>query len=229
MITDSFQAPLLRELRFDAYDSNDCELSWVPHGDLAFAWPKLPALELLHIRAGGSGNLGTLDLPRLRTFIRETGGLLREDVRAICRIPRPALEHLELWTGTTAYEGEVTLEDLAPILAGDHFPALRHLGIVNSELSDAIIPALVASRILRQLDSLDLSRGIFARAATTQLVEHARHFRHLASFDLSENVLVDEEIAELRAVLDNIITQDQREREDDFPDDPGTRYVAVGE
>jgi hypothetical protein len=123
----------------------------------------------------------------------------------------------------------IALEDLAPILAADHFPALRHLGIVNSELSDVIIPALVTSRVLPQLHSLDLSMGIFARTATTLLVEHARHFRHLASLDLSENVLVAEEIAELRDVLDNIITNSQREREDDFPDDPGVRYVAVGE
>jgi uncharacterized protein (TIGR02996 family) len=229
VITDSFQAPQLRELRLDAYDANDSEISWVPYGDLAFAWPKLPALELLHVRAGGTGNLGTLDIPRLRTFIRETGGLSREDLRSICRLPHPALEHLELWTGTVNAGGEIAIEDLAPILDAQHFPALRHLGIVNSELSDLIIPALVASRVLPQLHSLDLSMGIFARTATTLLVEHARHFRHLASFDLSDNVLTPEEIAELRDVLDNIITNAQREREDDFPDDPGVRYVAVGE
>ena len=229
VITDSFQAAQLRELRFDAYDANDSEISWVPYGDLAFAWPKLPALELLHIRAGGTGNLGTLDIPRLRTFIFETGGLAREDLRCICRLPHPALEHLALWTGTVNAGGEILLEDLAPILAADHFPALRHLGIVNSELSDVIIPALVTSRVLPQLHSLDLSMGIFARTAATLLVEHAPHFRHLASFDLSDNVLLDEEIVELRDVLDNIITNGQREREDDFPDDPGVRYVALGE
>nr|MBA3499775.1 hypothetical protein [Deltaproteobacteria bacterium] len=229
VITDSFQAPQLRELRFNAYDANDTEISWVPYGDLAFAWPKLPALELLHIRAGGIGNLGSLEIPRLRTFIFETGGLSREDLRCICRVPHPALEHLALWTGTVSYGGEILLEDLAAVLAADHFPALRHLGIVNSELSDVIIPALVASRVLPQLHSLDLSMGIFARTGTTLLVEHARHFRHLASFDLSDNVLLDEEVAELRGVLDNIITNAQRDREDDFPDDPGVRYVAVGE
>ena len=228
-ICESVQAPTLRELRLDAFEPEDCELSWVPYGDLAFAWAKLPALELLKIRAGLGGNLGTLDLPALRTFIRETGGLPRADLESVLALVRPHLEHLELWIGTPDYGGEVTLDDLAPIFAARGLPALRHLGIVNSELSDTIIPALVASRVLPQLHSLDLSRGIAARTFTDHLVAHAPAFRHLASLDLSRNLLTDDEIAQIEAVLDNVILVDQRERDVDYTDDPGERYIDVGE
>ena len=228
-ICESVQAPTLRTLRFDAYSYTECEISWVPYGDLAFAWPQLPSLELLHIRAGLGGNLGTLDLPNLRTFIRETGGLMRADLQAVLARPRPRLAHLELWTGTVQYGSEITLDDLQPIFDAHGLPALRHLGIVNSELSDNLVQALVASRVLGQLESLDLSRGIAAAAFTEQLVRNAPRFRHLAEIDLSRNLLRDDEIAAIRAVLDNVVIGEQRERDDDFEDDPADRYVEVGE
>ncbi len=223
-------APGIRELLLDDYTYADCEISWTPYGNLAFAWPKLPALEVLKIRAGGDGELGTLDLPRLRSFTRESGGLRRHDVDAICALARPHLEALELWTGSTNYAGEIELDHLRPILDARGVPRLAHLGIVNSELSDELIPALAASRVLPQLTSLDLSRGIFARAATDALIANAAQFRHLASIDLSRNLLYEAEIEEIRAVLDNVIVTDQRDdREDDYPGDPGDRYVDVGE
>jgi uncharacterized protein (TIGR02996 family) len=220
----------LRALRLNAYTTEDCELSWVPYGDLSAAWASLPALELLHIRAGLDGQLGDLALPNLRTFIFESGGLRRNVITSLLAQPRARLTHLELWTGTAHYGAELGLEDIQPILDGK-LPGLTHLGIVNSELSDVIIPALATSRILPRLESLDLSRGIFAQLATDALVQHAPAFRHLACLDLSANVLHDEEVERIREVLDNVIVGEQRpaDREDDIPDEPGSRYTAVGE
>ncbi len=230
VVTRSEQAQRIRSLRFDAYTYTDCEISWTPFGDFAFAWKRLPSLELLHIRSGAGGNLGDIELPRLKTFIFESGGLGGDLLASIVNAKWPALEHLEIWTGSSNYGAGGTLHQLRPILAGAGLPELRHLGIVNSELSDGLVPALAMSMLLPQLHSLDLSRGVFARVATDALVEHAAAFRHLASIDLTDNVLEPDEIARIRAVLDNVIFGDQREREEDEDDDGELgHYVSLGE
>ncbi|MEJ7600701.1 MAG: hypothetical protein WKG01_22535 [Kofleriaceae bacterium] len=226
-------ASRIRERRFDAYSYQDCELSWTTFGDFSTAWPALANLELLHLRSGAGGTLGTIVLPNLRTFIRESGGLTSTELAAIASADWPRLAHLEIWTGSSNHGSDITLHHLVPILAGRGLPALRHLGIVNSELSDSLIAELARSEILPQLHSLDLSRGVMAQVAADSLVAHAAAFRHLASLDLSANVLERAEIDRIRAVLDNVITVGQRERdEDEYEDDELVelgRYVSIGE
>ena len=161
------------------------------------------------LRSGAGDTLGAIALPNLRTFIRESCSLRASEVEAIASADWPNLEHLEIWTGSTIDGGTVALRHLVPILAGRGLPALRHLGIVNSDLAEELVPALARSTLLGQLDSLDLSRGAMARADA--LVEHAGAFRHLASLDLRKNVLAPDEIVRIRAVLDNVITTDQRD------------------
>jgi predicted DNA-binding WGR domain protein len=226
--------PRLRELRFDAWEYSQSEISWIPFGDLGFAWSQLPALEVLHIKSGRGGKLGGLELPRLKTFIRESGGLAETEIKAVLDALRsghmPMLEHLELWFGSPNYGATGSLPMIRPILDGVGLERLRHLGIVNCAFVDDVVDALALSRILPQLDSLDLSRGTLAERGTEFLVAHAPAFRHLASIDLSRNLLVASEVAQIRAVLDNVIVVDQRERDDtDEDDDDGYRYVAVGE
>ncbi len=224
--------PRLRELRFDAWEHSDSEISWVPFGDLGFAWPQLPALELLHVKSGRGGTLGRLELPRLRTLIRESGGLAETEIVAVLDAIRegrlPALEHLELWFGSPNYGAQGTLPMIRPILDGVALDRLGHLGIVNCSFVSDVVDALARSRLLPQLYSLDLSRGTLAERGTDFLVGHARAFRHLASIDLSNNLLVASEVAEIRAVLDNVIIGKQRER-DDTDEEDELRYVAVGE
>ena len=229
-VANSPRAAHIRELRFDRYDYHDSEISWTPFGDFTGAWSKLPALELLHIKSGAGGTLGTLDLPNLRTFIRESGGLAATEIADILAAKWPRLEHLEIWFGSQNYGAEGDLESIRPILDRKGLPALRHLGIVNCEFIDAVIPELARSKILPQLHSLDLSKGVMARVATAELVKHARAFRHLASIDLDGNMLLADEVTQIRDVLDNVVPGVQREREyNDDDDEELDRYCAVAE
>jgi hypothetical protein len=193
----------------------------------------LPALEVLHIRSGKGGKLGDLALPRLRTFIRESGGLAAYEVAAICNARWPALEHLELWTGSSNYGATSTTADLRAIFEARDLPRLRHLGIVNSEYGEDAIEALAHARVLPQLSSLDLSKGIFAGRGVRALIANAPAFRHLATLDLRENLMTDEQGAAVRAELPNALVTDQRDRgdydEETGDDDGGYRYVKLGE
>ncbi len=225
----------IRELRFDDYEYTDCEISWAAMGDLGGLFAPFTGLEVLHLKSGAGGDLGELALPNLKTFIRESGGLAATEIESICNAAWPKLEHLEIWFGSGNYGAQGTVATIRSILDGRGLPALRHLGIVNCEFVEDAIDALAHSKILAQLSSLDLSKGVLARRGAALFEQHAAAFRHLASIDLSSNCLDAEQIARIRAVLDNVIVIDQREiDEDDYEEveaEEGAlvRYVAVGE
>ena len=230
-VARSPRAAQIRELRFDDFNANDCELSWAAFGDFSKAWSKLPALEALHIRSGAGGVLGAIKLPKLRTFVRESGGLRATEIASICDAKWPKLEHLEIWFGAADHGAEGSVDSIRKILDGGGLRSLKYLGLCNSEFVDALIGALVESKIIKQLHTLDLSKGIMASAANRAMIEHAAAFRHLAKIDLRANVLTDAEVREIVAVLPNVVATEQRGREivEDDDDDAGDRYVAVGE
>lgn len=224
----------IRELYFDDYESTDCEISWATMGDLTDLFAPFTNLEVLHLKSGAGGTLGELDLPKLRRLIRESGGLGAAEIDSILNATWPRLEHLELWFGDPNYGGESTVAALHRVFDRARFPRLRHLGIVNCTWVEDAIDALAASRLLPELHSLDLSKGILARRGALLLREHAARFRHLASIDLSANLLLPPEADAIREVLDNVVVVGQREREfDDYEeaeaDGETARYVAVGE
>jgi hypothetical protein len=73
--------------------------------------------------------------------------------------------------------------------------SLRHLGLVNTMLTNDLIARLARSAILSQLQSLDLSRGTMTRRGADALFAHARAFAHLESIDLGDNHLTPAELA----------------------------------
>lgn len=226
-VTCAEQAPRVRELLFNDYTYEDCEISWAPFGDFSRAWAKLPALEVLHIRSGAGGILGELALPNLKTFIRESGGLDASEIKSICAARWPKLVHLEVWFGGSAYGAQGTVTSIRSILEGKGLPNLTHLGLVNCEFVDDLIPALAGSTVLARLRTLDLSKGTMARDAAAALVQHAAAFVHLESINLDKNMLLDEELDLIGKALPNAVHGEQRDRDED--DEEDNRYAAVGE
>jgi len=224
-ILRSPRAAHLRELRFDNYNYDDCMMHWVDIGDLS-ALHALPRLESLHVR-GDNVTWGELALPRLRRLVRESCTLKRPEVAQICRSSWPALEHLELWFGMRDFGCSVQISDLEPILAATAMPRLGHLGIINCELVEQLIPVLAKSRLLPQLYSLELSMGTLGEQGATLLAHHAGAFRHLASLDLSSNLLEPAASERIAAALDNVVIGPQREFDGDPEED--YRYVAEHE
>jgi hypothetical protein len=112
-------------------------------------------------------------------------------------------------------------------------PALRHLGLANSEFVDSAIEALAGSKILPRLRTLDLSHGVMAGRGARLLVEHAPAFGHLASIDLDHNFLLPGEVSQIKQALPNIKVGEQRDRGDsddeDEAEDGDDRYVALSE
>src|SRR5262249_18600520 len=147
----------------------------------------VPNLESLTLRSGGSMVLTRWDtkieLPRLKTLKIITGNLGSLALDSICRSSWPTLENLSLQLGSTPFK----MEQLQAIFDGKNFPALEHLALSNSGVSDDIARALPESAILRRLETLDLSLGTLGREGVQAMVASKEKFAHLKRLDLSQN------------------------------------------
>lgn len=187
--------------------------------NFSHAWAELPSLETLVFESQTPAELGTIDAPKLVKLVRRTVGLDDDELAAITRAAWPALAHFELgFTHRTGLDPE--LGGFEPILEARAMPALRHLGIVGWDRSREMVVALSTSRLLPQLQTLDLSRGYFDDVAAGVLVSVAPAFRHLATFDLRDGESTEEDIAAVRRVLDNVLfgTAIERDDEDHYDD-----------
>lgn len=217
-VGSSRRASQLRALEFNQFDVETQEISWVEFGDFSRLWRRVPSLEHLHIKSGAGGVLGAIEAPKLKRFIRESGGLRATELSRMVEARWPMLEHLEVWLGSSSYGADTSVDDVRPLLTGE-LPQLRYLGLKNTELVDELIPLLAKSRLLRQLRVLDLSMSVLVDEGT--LLRHAKSFEHLEVLDLRQNQLSEDAAAEIKAALPCALVDDQREGDQ--------RYVAVGE
>ena len=211
--------PTLRELFLGSFDYPDeCEMSWFNVGDLGLLWSAVPRLENLIVQ--GNLSLGTIAHDKLQHLMLHTGGLPAECARAVSAANLPALRHLDVWYGAEPYGGNASFFDVAPLLARHDLPALRHLGLRNCEFTDEICDGIGRSRLLRQLETLDLSMGTMGDEGVDALVQHASALAHLKSIDVSASFLSTEGLARLQKIGPEIIDRGQR---------TGERYVVIGE
>jgi len=222
-LTESGGSKTLQNLFIGDFEYPDeTEISWTHLSDISGLLKVLPNLRTLRLR-GASLELGDIDLPELREFTVETGGLPLSAVKSIANAKWPKLERLEIWFGSENYGAEGGVEDIQPILDGKGLPNLKQLGLRNAEFVDALCKVLPSAKVLPQLEKLDLSMGTMSDEGAQVLIDHAAAFAHLKQLDVTENTLTDEGQALLPKAIPHANVGNQREYEEDY------RYAAVGE
>ncbi|MCY1014943.1 WGR domain-containing protein [Pyxidicoccus sp. MSG2] len=201
---------------------DDTEISWSHLHDISALYKLLPDLRSLRLR-GGSLELGKVDLPELREFTVETGGLPLSAVKSIASAKWPKLERLEVWFGQDNYGGEGGVEDIQPILDGKGLPALKSLGLCNAEFVDELCKVLPKAKVLPRLERLDLSQGTMSDEGARILAESAAAFAHLKHLDFTRNTLTDEGERAVAKLCPSVSAGNQRDYDEDY------RYSAVGE
>jgi hypothetical protein len=236
--------PTVRKLHFGDYDyagpSSDTatgttEISWYSIGDLSRLWTAVPRLETLITQCGSEEStmsndgmkLGKLDLPHLKHAEFRTGGLDKRNAKAIAAGSFPNIEHLEIWYGDPNYGGDCKAKHVLPLLDRTDVPKLRYLGLKNAVFTDDLVEPLAKSRLTKQLTVLDLSMGCLTDKGAATLAGYKDAFQHLDKLDVSENYLSKASDALLKGIAKNVVAKEQREIDD--PDDPDSRYPAVGE
>ncbi|MFG2305214.1 STM4015 family protein [Actinacidiphila glaucinigra] len=211
-------------------ETEEAEISWIEQSDVTPVLEAYPRLEVLGVRGGSGLRFPATRHQRLRTLRFEAGGLPGEAVRGVAASELPALEHLELWLGVEEYGGDATVADLAPILAGGRFPALRHLGLRNSEIQDEIAAAVAAAPVVAQLSSLDLSLGVLTDEGVTALLA-GQPLTHLNWLDLHHNFVTEPVAERVRAALEpsGVEVDLSDPGDEDEWDGEIHRYTAVAE
>ncbi|AGC44676.1 WGR domain-containing protein [Myxococcus stipitatus DSM 14675] len=217
------EVPTLQNLFLGDFQYPDeTEISWSYVNDVSGLYKALPNLRSLRLR-GASAELGKVELPELREFIMETGGLPLGAVKSIASATWPKLERLEVWFGADGYGAEGGVEDIQPILDGKGLSNVKVLGLRNSEFTDDLVKVLHTAKILPQLEKLDLSMGCLSDVGAHELANHAAAYKHLKHLDLTENTMTGEGEKLVAKIAGTVAAGNQRDYDEEY------RYAAVGE
>ena len=223
LLTDAAErCPALKALFFGEWLQQETEISWIEQGDVTPLFTSFPGLETVVIRGGSGLSLALITSSVLHELRLETGGLPGEVVRALGASDLPALQTLELWLGVDEYGGSTGLADLDPLLRGERFPALRHLGLQNADFQDGIAAAVASAPVVAQLESLSLSMGVLTDEGAEALLS-GQPLSHLKRLDLHYHYLSEEMVGRIRAALPGVDVDLSERQRDEW------RYVAVAE
>ncbi len=229
--------PNLRRLVLGDFTYEDSELSWSHLGSLKDFWKVAGKLEYLKIHAG-SMDLGKIDAPELRELWIETGGFDKKNVEQIANANAPKLETLNLWFGQDNYGCDLQLKHYASLIEAlpKKFPKLKRLGLANCTYGNEVLELLAKSKIVKQVETLDVSKSHITTAGLQALGDNAKAFKHLGVLDLSECLLdaAGKKLAKPMAKKVELDDQDDpsdHQPDPDHPDEDDSwwRYSRVGE
>lgn len=219
--------PSLRKLVIGDFEYPDeSEISWATIGDVGRILPLMSNLEEMRVQ-GGKIIIKTASHPTLRSLILHTGGLPGITARGVASSKLPELLRLEMWLGTESYGGSADIGALTPLFDGKGFPNLKELGLMNSTFQNAIAKGIVGSKILKQLDVLDLSMGTMNDEGGEAILAAKAKLAHLSKLNLENNYLSEKLAKKIKAALPN--AQVGRQRTADMYGDEAHYYTAVGE
>ncbi|MET9554581.1 STM4015 family protein [Streptomyces sp. NPDC006645] len=227
IVAASGQLPSLRALFVGDITYEECEISWINQTAMAPLINALPQLRSFGVRGGQDLNMTGVKHEELRSLTVETGGLDADVVRNIGAADLPALEHLDIWLGTSWYGANTIVADLDPFLTGARLPALKSLALRNSEIQDDIAAALAGAPVVARLETLDLSMGTLGDEGAEALLG-GQPLTHLKKLDLHHHYLSEPMRERIRATLEPAgVVVDLSECES--VRDDGSRYTAVAE
>jgi hypothetical protein len=112
--------------------------------------------------------------------------------------------------------------DLKGILQGKKLPALRYLGLRNSEIANAVAAALARAAVLDRVRVLDLSLGTLSDEGAAALLANPRVAR-LEKLDIHHHYVSAAMVERLRGLGIEVEAGDRQDTDGDY------RYVAHAE
>jgi uncharacterized protein (TIGR02996 family) len=207
------------------FGDNVDQISWHHTGNLDKLWKGVPNLRILEIETGDF-DVGKMNAPKLERAIFITGGLSAKCGKNIATATMPKIKHLEIYYGDDNYGGDCSIKEVLPLLGRSDLPQLEYLGLKNSQFADDIAGAVVGSKLVKQLKTLDLSFGTMGDEGAQALAAGKSSLEHLECLDLTRNYLSSSGIKAVKGICKKVITADQEEADGD---EPGDRYVRIAE
>ena len=201
--------PNLRALFLGDIVMEESEISWIEHSEITSLFKVFPGLTRFEVRGAQGLTVDPIQSENLKVLRFESGGLPAGVVRAVAASDLPNLEHLDLWLGVDDYGGDATVADLAPILGGERLPALRHLGLEDSQIQDEVAAAVAGAPVVARLESLSLAMGMLTDEGAEALLS-GQPLTHLKRLDLHHHFLSDGMVARIQAALPGVDRRSER-------------------
>lgn len=178
-------------------DYEECEVSWILQGNYDKIWSAMPQLKELTIKGSSTLDLGNVNSEGLESFTIICGGLGADVIKQIENAKLPHLKKLLLYIGVELYGFDGDIDTIKSLLANADFPELEYLGIVDSEIQDEITEAVLASKFINQISTLDLSCGTITDKGGQMIIDKMPDCPNIKTIDLSHNYFSDEMLEKL--------------------------------
>jgi hypothetical protein len=209
-------------------DSEEIEISWIPQGNYENLLKALPSLKSLKIKGTEGLELGKLDHKCLEAFEIISGGLPVSAVNALKAANLPALKKLVLYSGDENYGYDCEMSDFADLAKKERFPNLIHLGFTNSVQQDELVEVILASDLLPQLTTIEISCGCLTDKGGQLILDAVDKLGNLKNLDASYHYMSDEMMEKLKA-LPFEVNVDDKQIADPFDDDDTGMYPMFTE
>jgi uncharacterized protein (TIGR02996 family) len=187
------------------------QISWHHVGSIAALWPSVAQLKTLEIETGELevGEPGQMNAPALERAVFVTGGMSPSCARGIATAQMPNIQHLEIYYGDPNYGGISTIDDVMPLLERADLTKLRYLGLKNSMFANDIARLVANAKVIKNLETLDLSLGAMTDEGAKHLAENAQGLAHLKTLDLKRNFLTPAGIELVKNLCPSVLTDGQ--------------------
>lgn len=204
----------IKSIFFGDMDYEECEVSWIMQADYSKLWAAMPQLERFIVKGSTDLVLGEISHENLKTLEVICGGLPVEVIKSIKNAKLPSLEKLLLYVGVEDYGFDGDISDIKALLNESDFPKLIYLGITDSEIQDDICAAVLESKYINQITTLDLSMGTLTDKGGALLLEKLPSLDNIKTVDLQYHFMTNEMMNKLAALDKDVCVDDQEELEE---------------
>lgn len=195
-------------------DFEECEVSWIIQGDYSGLWNAMPQLKELTIKGATDLTLGDVNHQGLESLTIICGGLPSSVISSIQNASLPNLKKLLLYIGSDNYGFDGDADTIRTLLSHSSFPKLEYLGIADSEIQDDLTEAVLESKYMGQIHTLDLSCGTLSDKGGLRLLEKLPLYPNIKTLDLHYHYMTDEVTKKLRELPLEIDLSEQNELEE---------------
>ncbi len=195
-------------------DYEECEVSWIIQGDYSKLWAAMPQLRELTIKGSTDLELGAVNHEKLEALTIICGGLPVDVIQAVQKAKLPNLKKLQLYIGIDNYGFDGDCKTIVELLEQSDFPKLEYLGIVDSEMQDELAEAVLASKYMGQISTLDLSMGTLTDKGGALLLEKLPAYPNVKTLDVHYHYLTDEMMEKLENLPIAVDVSEQNEAEE---------------
>lgn len=210
-------------------DYESCEVSWIMQGDYSRLWAAMPQLKALTIKGSTDLELGIINHEKLEELTIICGGLPENVLTSIQEAHLPNLKKLLLYLGVEDYGFDGDADRIRTFLDKSDFPKLRYLGLTDSEIQDEIAEAVLDSKYISQIRTLDLSMGSLTDKGAQMILDRISSYPNIEVLDVHYHYMSSEMVRKLEDLNQRCIAVDASEQNKPYTSsiDGAVYYTAM--